>query len=246
MNHTASAKAKQPTFFHELELTHRQFLKALVWLSLWHIAIIAASNYLVQFPFEIGPVANTWSAFTFPFIFLATDLTVRIFGPKLARVIIFCAMIPALALSYAIGAVFADGGFVGWQALKTFDLFVFRIALASFSAYAIGQLLDVIAFNRLRQKSQWWAAPAMSTILGSAADSVVFWTIAFWRASDPCMAQHWISIGLADYACKITISILFFLPAYGVLLKVLSKKLTTVRENVNPAPGASPAPTRAR
>ena len=51
--------------------------------------IIAASNYLVQFPFQIFGIFTTWGAFSFPFIFLATDLTVRIFGAPLARRIIF-------------------------------------------------------------------------------------------------------------------------------------------------------------
>ena len=41
---------------------------------------------------------TTWGAFTFPFIFLATDLTVRIFGAQLARKIIFLVMLPALAV----------------------------------------------------------------------------------------------------------------------------------------------------
>ncbi len=40
-------------------------------------------------PFQIFGIHTTWGAFSFPFIFLATDLTVRIFGSHLARRIIF-------------------------------------------------------------------------------------------------------------------------------------------------------------
>ena len=78
--------------------TPAQQRKALVWLSFFHILVIAASNYLVQFPFELFGFHTTWGAFTFPFIFLTTDLTVRIFGRQLARRIIFWVMLPALAL----------------------------------------------------------------------------------------------------------------------------------------------------
>ena len=85
--------------------------KALWWLTIFHIAIIAVSNYLVQFPFTITlpngyEVHSTWGALTFPFIFLATDLTVRIFGQQLARRIIFWVMLPALLLSYGVSVIF--------------------------------------------------------------------------------------------------------------------------------------------
>ena len=67
---------------------------ALILLSLFHIFIITASNYFVQIPFEINlkltalgfaddfSFHSTWGTLTFPFIFLATDLTVRVFGAK--------------------------------------------------------------------------------------------------------------------------------------------------------------------
>jgi hypothetical protein len=46
--------------------------------------VITSSNYLVQLPVSIFGFHTTWGAFSFPFIFLATDLTVRIFGAPLA------------------------------------------------------------------------------------------------------------------------------------------------------------------
>ena len=66
-----------------------QRYKALFWLSLFHLLVITSSNYLVQLPVSIFGFHTTWGAFSFPFIFLATDLTVRIFGAPLARRIIF-------------------------------------------------------------------------------------------------------------------------------------------------------------
>ena len=74
--------------------TPAQQQQALRWLVFFHIFVIAASNYLVQFPFSVTlpngfEVHSTWGALSFPFIFLATDLTVRIFGQSLARRIIF-------------------------------------------------------------------------------------------------------------------------------------------------------------
>ncbi|HBZ3606501.1 TPA: 7-cyano-7-deazaguanine/7-aminomethyl-7-deazaguanine transporter [Klebsiella pneumoniae] len=199
--------------------------KALVWLSLFHLLVITSSNYLVQLPISIFGFHTTWGAFSFPFIFLATDLTVRIFGAPLARRIIFAVMVPALAISYGISALFYMGEWQGFAALGTFNLFVARIAVASFMAYALGQILDVHVFNRLRQSRRWWLAPTASTLFGNISDTVAFFFIAFWRSPDPFMAAHWGEIALVDYSFKVLISIIFFLPMYGVLLNMLLKKL---------------------
>lgn len=199
--------------------------KALVWLSLFHLLVITSSNYLVQLPISIFGFHTTWGAFSFPFIFLATDLTVRIFGAPLARRIIFAVMVPALVISYAISALFYMGEWQGFAALGTFNLFVARIAVASFMAYALGQILDVHVFNRLRQSRRWWLAPTASTLFGNISDTVAFFFIAFWRSPDPFMAAHWGEIALVDYSFKVLISIIFFLPMYGVLLNMLLKRL---------------------
>lgn len=199
--------------------------KALVWLSLFHLLVITSSNYLVQLPISIFGFHTTWGAFSFPFIFLATDLTVRIFGAPLARRIIFAVMVPALVISYAISALFYMGEWQGFAALGTFNLFVARIAAASFMAYALGQILDVHVFNRLRQNRRWWLAPTASTLFGNVSDTLAFFFIAFWRSPDPFMAAHWGEIALVDYSFKVLISIIFFLPMYGVLLNMLLKRL---------------------
>lgn len=199
--------------------------KALVWLSLFHLLVITSSNYLVQLPISIFGFHTTWGAFSFPFIFLATDLTVRIFGAPLARRIIFAVMVPALIISYGISALFYMGEWQGFAALGTFNLFVARIAAASFMAYALGQILDVHVFNRLRQNRRWWLAPTASTLFGNVSDTLAFFFIAFWRSPDPFMAAHWGEIATVDYCFKVLISIVFFLPMYDVLLNMLLKKL---------------------
>ncbi|ELY2642336.1 7-cyano-7-deazaguanine/7-aminomethyl-7-deazaguanine transporter [Cronobacter sakazakii] len=205
--------------------TSGQRRNALVWLSLFHLLVITSSNYLVQLPVSIFGFHTTWGAFSFPFIFLATDLTVRIFGAPLARRIIFAVMVPALLVSYVISSLFYMGSWQGFDALSHFNLFVARIATASFMAYALGQILDVHVFNRLRQSPRWWLAPGASLLLGNVSDTLSFFFIAFWRSPDPFMAEHWMEIALVDYTFKVLISLVFFLPMYGVLLNMLLKKL---------------------
>ncbi|MDR8016735.1 7-cyano-7-deazaguanine/7-aminomethyl-7-deazaguanine transporter [Ectopseudomonas guguanensis] len=191
----------------------------------FHILIIIASNYLVQLPITLFGWHTTWGAFSFPFIFLATDLTVRLIGKHAARVVIARVMLPALVASYVVSALFHEGVFGGLTALGEFNLFVFRIAVASFLAYAFGQMLDIQVFDRLRRMRQWWIAPTASTIFGNLLDTFLFFSVAFWRSDDPFMAANWVEIATVDYVIKLAISLMLFVPLYGMLLSAIVRAL---------------------
>ncbi len=194
---------------------------AVATLIAFHIFIVIASNYLVQFPMQLFGWQTTWGAFSFPFIFLATDLTVRLLGKQPARRVIAYVMLPALLVSYVVSILFQEGTFRGVAALLEFNSFILRISLASFTAYAVGQLADIQVFDRLRKLKQWWIAPTVSTVFGNMLDTLVFFSIAFWYSSNAFMAEHWVEIAVVDYVIKILISLLLFIPLYGLLLNVL-------------------------
>ncbi len=206
--------------------------KALPWLILFHIIVIASSNFLVQMPMTLFGFHSTWGAFSYPFIFLATDLTVRIFGAKQARKIIFFTMFPALVVSYLVSVLFEDGAWQGVSALGQFYGAVAQIAFASFAAYVIGQLMDIVVFNRFRQNFVWWVAPLLSGIIGNLVDTIAFFGIAFYGTDDPYMAEHLVEVGSVDYFFKMGISVILFLPVYGVILKVLTNYLVGKKETV--------------
>ena len=192
----------------------------------FHILIIIASNYLVQIPIDLFGFHSTWGAFSFPFIFLATDLTVRLIGKAEARRVITRAMIPALIASYIVSVLFHEGQFNGFAALGDFNTFVFRIAFASFAAYVLGQLLDVQVFDRMRRNYvQWWVAPAAASVVGQALDTLAFFSIAFWRSTNPFMAANWPEIAWVDYVIKLSVSLLFFVPMYGVALNAIVRAM---------------------
>lgn len=213
-----------------LSLSDAQLKRALLILVSFHIVVIAASNYLVQLPFTIFGLHTTWGAFSFPFVYLATDLTVRIFGARSARKIIFGAMMPALVISYLVSVLWYQGRFVGLSGLSEFNTFVGRIAFASFAAYLLGQLMDIKVFARLRQQAAWYVAPTASTVIGNLVDTLVFFSIAFYASSDPFMAEHWTEIAMVDYGFKLAISLALFLPAYGVVLRVLTDRILATQQ----------------
>ena len=68
-------------------------------------------------------------------------------------------------------------------------------------------------------------APTVSTLFGNLLDTIAFFGIAFWHSPDPFMAAHWMEIAAVDYGVKLLISLGLFVPAYGVLLRYLMRRL---------------------
>ena len=185
--------------------------------------IVVASNFLVQFPVQLNlgsiQLAEilTWGAFTYPVAFLITDLANRKFGPSNARLVVAAGFVLAVVLSI-------------WLATP-------RIAIASGTAFLVAQLLDVSVFDRLRN-STWWRAPLISSILGSALDTVLFFGLAFAPAfgmldfggedgslgfavpflSVGAEVPLWISLAAGDFIVKILVGLAMLLP-YGMVAR---------------------------
>lgn len=192
-----------------------------IWkLSFCHILLLIMSNFLVQYPFEILGYKTTWGAFTYPAIFILTDLTTRLSTANIARQIIVLSMIPGLVISYLISSLVDSTG--SWHDLLTIHIIPLRIALASFIAYAVGQLLDISVFQRYRQNANWWLAPILSSSTGNLIDTLLFFFIAFYHCSNPFLSQHWPEIATVDVLFKIAISLIAFVPIYGFILRLVS------------------------
>lgn len=193
----------------------------LIFISL-HIIVIALSNYLVQIPLYFFSIATNLGTFSFPIIFLLSDLAVRTFGIAVARKIVIYALFPALILSYLISVLFIDGTFTSIVEIFNFNSFVARIIAASFLAYAIGQFLDISVFNKLRTNQFWILAPLVSTTIGSLVDTFSFYAIAFYQSENEFMSQNWFEMAVFDYGFKMLVSILIFIPLYKLIANYLA------------------------
>lgn len=187
-------------------------------------AVVVASNVMVQYPLSgtlfgisLGDLL-TYGAFTYPIAFLVTDLTNRQFGPRIARRVVLVGFIVGVALSFVTSQP--------------------RIAIASGTAYLIGQFLDISVFNQLRRQT-WWKAPLAGSIIGSVLDTAIFFSMSFAPvfafigpndefaiAWAPLLgvvaveAPRWISWMLGDLVVKIVVGFVLLLP-YGALMNVL-------------------------
>ncbi len=181
-------------------------------------AIVVASNILVQI--LVGQWL-TWGAFTYPFAFLVTDLMNRLYGPGPARKVVFAGFVVGVICSL-----------VGTQIQGEFGpLVTLRVAIGSGAAFLTAQLMDVAVFDRLRG-GKWWRAPLASSVVGSALDTAIFFTVAFsaWLtfidpANDVAWANEtlpllgagpavplWVSLAVADWLVKLALAMIALVP----------------------------------
>jgi len=183
----------------------------------FHTFIIALSNWLVTFKFTIFDHTLAYAAFTFPLVVVATDLTVRLIGKDMGRAVVGLSFIPAIIASILV--VYAGGAP---------SSVAFRIGLGSGMAYLVSTMLDVYVFQYLREKySAWFIAPALSSIVSNIIDTYTFFGTAFAGGADEFMAANWHIVATNHIITKIVVSLAVILPAYGVLLNYIQKKLHT-------------------
>ncbi|WP_170340977.1 queuosine precursor transporter [Ruegeria arenilitoris] len=197
-------------------------------------AIVVASNILVQFLIFDGLL--TWGAFTYPLAFLVTDIMNRVYGVGPARKVVFAGFVTGVICSLIGSQIMLQGdGF-------TYVAVPLRIAVASGTAFLIAQLTDVTVFNAMRE-GRWWRAPLVSTLVGSALDTAIFFTIAFsasvtffgadadaainwaWEPV-PFMlsgpeAPLWVTLAFADWLVKLSLALVALIP-----FKVIVARLT--------------------
>jgi uncharacterized integral membrane protein (TIGR00697 family) len=198
-------------------------------------AIVVASNILVQILFGQW---LTWGAFTYPLAFLVTDVMNRVYGPAMARRVVLAGFVTGVACSV-----------VGTQIVGEFGpLVTWRIAIGSGVAFLAAQLADIAVFNRLRAGA-WWRAPLASTVIGSALDTALFFTIAFSAAlsflepgNDVAWANDvlpllgvgpvlplWVSLAVADWSVKLGLALLALVP-----FRLITARLLRVDQPLRP------------
>lgn len=194
-------------------------------------AVVVASNILVQILVLDGLL--TWGAFTYPFAFLVTDVTNRVYGPGAARRVVLAGFVVGILCSL-----------IGSQIMLDFGPAVpLRVALGSATAFLVAQLLDVAIFSRLRGGA-WWRAPLASTLVGSVVDTILFFTIAFagflsfgagadaqtaWgREAAPFLlggplVPLWVSLAVADWGVKLATALIALVPFRMIVGRMLAR-----------------------
>ena len=167
------------------------------------VAVVALSNVWAQEQYRINDYL-LWASFTYPLAFAITDLTTLFYGAPIARRV--------------VASGFVVAGFC------SFLLATPRIAMASLTAFALSQLLDIAVFTRLRQAA-WWKAPLVSSSLASLLDTWLFFALAFFASG-----IAWHKLALGDLSVKLCFAFCLLLP-FRLLIraKILSAKTLSTK-----------------
>ena len=165
--------------------------------------IVVISNFLVQYPVHYLGLEEilTYGAFSYPVTFLITDLANRAYGKTVAQKIVYIGFFLGVIFTLLVSTNFSD-------------IISIRIAIGSGLAFFIAQNLDIRIFDSLRKRS-WFVAPLTSSIIGSAIDTFLFFSIAFYGTQVP-----WITLAIGDFSVKLLIAFSMLIP-FRLLLSTI-------------------------
>ena len=157
--------------------------------------VVIFSNYLVQFPVNYFGLDEllTYGAFSYPVAFLITDLSNRRYGKNIAKKIVYLGFTLGVFLTFYFSTNYSD-------------LISIRIAIGSGTAFLVAQLIDVNVFDKLRDKI-WFAAPLVSSTIGSVIDTFLFFSISFYGTE-----INWLKLSLGDLFVKIFVALIMLIP----------------------------------
>lgn len=151
----------------------------------------------------------------FPVSYILGDILTEVYGYKQARRIIWSAF---LANALALGVIVAAGQLPAapfWEDQEAYDAILgqtWRIVLASFVAFLVGEFANSIVLSRLKVATAGrflWLRTISSTLVGQGLDTVLFITIAFAGAGIPdlpmLMWKTWVfKVGFEVLATPVT------------------------------------------
>ena len=152
---------------------------------LFTVCLIVA-NIIEQKLIRIGPIEATAGLLIFPVSYIVNDLIAEVWGYRKARLIIWY----GFAMNFLAVVIFRLSIWVpGSENFTHGDAFnlvlgnTLRITLASFAAFLVGSFLNAYVMSKMKilQRGRGFSIRAVvSTLIGEGADSIVFFTLAFY------------------------------------------------------------------
>ena len=214
-----------------IQLSSAQFRKLIIALAVYLASLFAANTLGTKLmPFIWGANLSV-AVFSFPIVFLMTDVIGEVFGKKIAKFFVLAGFIAtALFIGYSFLSIAMPWSPVsGWltESYNTVFGMSIRIAVASIAAFLIAEYQDVIAFfffkDRIKQ-AHFWFRSFLSNVWSQFLDTVIFMIIAFAGVySWPTL----ISIILSWWLFKVVMGLLYTPLAYAGIWFLKDREGTT-------------------
>lgn len=122
---------------------------------------------------------------TFPLAFVLSDVILEIWGKKRAEYVIWCGFLMNLLVVGFLAIVQILPAGEGWANQAAYEAilgFLPRVVLGSLVSYLVAQLLNVLVFMKIREKTgqkMLWLRSLGSSVVANLANSLVFCGIVF-------------------------------------------------------------------
>ena len=169
-----------------IKITESSLKKLVIALALYLTSLFAANTLgLKIMPFIFGAHLSV-AVFSFPIVFLMTDVIGEVYGKKIAKLFVLAGFIcTALFIAYSflsLAMPWAESGKWAEEGYRQIFGLSIRLALASLAAFFISSYQDVLSFFFFREKmgvKVFWLRSLLSNLWSQFFDSVVFMVIAF-------------------------------------------------------------------
>lgn len=167
-------------------LSEKALKKIAIALSVYLTALFAANTLgLKIMPIPFGGHLSV-AVFSFPIVFLMTDVIGEVYGKKIAKFFVLAGFIStALFIAYSflsLALPWSTEGLWAKEGYNTIFGISVRMAIASLVAFVIAQYQDVFTFFFFRArfgKKLFWLRSTLSNLWSQFLDATIFMLIAF-------------------------------------------------------------------
>ncbi len=144
------------------------------------------ANIVEQKLINIGPIEATAGLLIFPISYVINDVIAEVWGFRKARLIIWYGFLMNFLAIFIFRLSIIVPGSDNFTHQEAFALVLGntqRITIASFIAFLVGSFLNAMLMSKMKimQKGRNFSIRAIvSTLVGEGADSLIFFTIAFY------------------------------------------------------------------
>lgn len=158
---------------------------AFIVLAVVYGALLIVSNIIVAKLVKVGPFLITAAFFTYPAVYVISDIMTEVYGYRLSMKAIWANFIAQALVSAVLSlSAWLPGMDPGIQeAMNALFSTTWRIVLGSLAAYWVGDWLNSLILSRLKvlQKGRWFILRAMgSSVPAHFIDTALFTVVAFW------------------------------------------------------------------
>ena len=174
-----------------------------------------------------GIIVTDGGAFLFPLTYVLGDVLAEVYGMRKARRAILIGFVLAGIASLTFWLVSVTPPAPGWDNQGAWAAvlgFVPRIVLASLLGYLAGQFLNAYVLIKIKQRTdegKLWARLIGSTLVGEAADTVVFCLVAFGGILTGSTLANYVITG---YVYKVLIEVIMLPVTYAVIKQVKKRE----------------------